>query len=168
MELTDIMQSLVPEMLLVLVVSVQMIVMIGQFYAQRQQTRLAVLDKRVQLFEAMIDCTRTSVSLREDCETYELDRVVSNYIRKCNNLLNLFKSYQYLFDCPTRKLMNDMINDCHILYLHIDDGGLELEGQFNPLSDNDRSKLEQQLAGPKLDRLTKLAGRHFRVSRFLR
>ena len=59
--------GLTPEVVLLFVVVVQVVVLVFQVFvlvfqvwAVRQQTRVSVLDKRVELFEAAKDCVRQS------------------------------------------------------------------------------------------------------------
>ena len=155
-----------PEVVLLVVVVVQVLVLVVHFVAVRQQTRVSVLDKRVELYEAAKDCVRELESFNE-YRALAIDQPPNRFDKVYRNFTRLLRSYWYLFDEPTQGLMDEVAAGCRALRLEAYDEDLEFPEEHEALGDDKRLALERDLAGPKLDELAKRVGRHLKVSRLL-
>ena len=74
----------------VLVVLGQVVVMVGQFMAQRQQTRLAFLDKRVALHEATTAVARCPAEINDDEDIYGRDSAIGHFNSVAGHFRDLY------------------------------------------------------------------------------
>lgn len=156
--------GLTPEVVLLVVVVVQVLVLVVHFVAVRQQTRVSVLDKRVELYEAAKDCVRELASF-DEYKALGIDERPKRFDEVYHNFTGLLRSYRYLFDKPTQGLMDEIAQGCWALRLEAYD--MYLEEEHEALGKERTLALEQDLAGPKLDLLAERVGRHLKVSRLL-
>ncbi len=155
-----------PEVVLLVVVMVQVLLLFVQIWAARQQTRVSVLDKRVELYEAAKDSVRALASFNEYM-ALAIDRPPKWFDEVYHDFTRLLRSYRYLFDEPTQRLMDEIAAGCLALRLEVYDEDLEYPEEHEALGDDKRLALERNLAGPKLDELAERVGRHLKVSRLL-
>lgn len=155
-----------PEVVLLVVMIVQVPVLVFQFWAVRQQTRISILEKRVELYEAAKDCVRELASFTE-YRARSIAQRPNRFDEVYHNFTRLLRSYRYLFDEPTQGLMDEVAAGCWALRLEAYDGDLEYPEEHEALGDEKRLALERSLAGPKLDELAERVGSHLKVSRLL-
>lgn len=159
------MWGLTPEVVLLVVVAAQVVFVVAQVRAQLQQTRLAFLEKRVALYEAARAFARRAAEIKELEEIYGWERSVESFNKVVEEFRNFYPAYAHMFDTDTRALLREMVDDCWLLRGQL--GDVREDDEPRQLSPEERREVEKALIETKLERLTKLAGRHFRVSRFL-